>query len=415
MDAEEIMIRSDRPGQGSCGPRWGTACLAAGALLAWCGLVLSAGHFAINLALRVWAARDGLLPGYRAALLVSWKTTFLAFLLLAAAGLGRLLLRAASRRGLPRASAAGLLAAAGLLSLCALAVSSLRSAPAWCGSNRWGFPRVFVPNRTMEFDPKNGEVPLLHLSANSESYRDDEWTFAPPAPGTVRVLLAGDSTVAGLSIPDQADLLDKQLEKRLDAAGRARWEVWNLANAPASLWYFCEAVLRAAPEARARYAVLFVYAEKDIVFLDEQKALADKPAWFYPLALRTGLLQDLLAAAHNPWPRRYEADASVAEAQLAQFERLLEAGAAQGLHVIVWEAAGPYPQFDPYRGRPGVTFLDWRRSVGLSCGDDPKECRFYRDPAFGYPSGHLTPKGFALVADALAPVLLRLEQDRGRR
>lgn len=386
-------------------------------VLAWCVLVAAIGQLGLNVALRWWASRDGFLPGYSLALLLSWKTILLVFLLVLAFAFFFRALRRARLPGLRRGQVAGVLCGLALLTLLSGAGFHLAYGvwgEEWGGRNRWGFWRVYPPSTTTRDNPRNGEVDLVVATTNSHSYRDDEWAIPPPDDGTKRVLLVGDSVVFGLSITHKKDLLDTLLETRLNAGGAGRWDVWNIANPPSSLWYFTEAILRVAPDARPRYAIQYLYCDHDVTFYDEQAALADKPPAFYRLARWTGVDKDLLWMARNPWPYNYEVadNPTVLPARLAHFERLLAFCRETDLHLVVWEGNGPCGFFDPYRGRPEVSFLSWREEVGRSCGDDPRFCRFYRDPELGHPSGHLTPRGNALVADAIAPRLLELERAR---
>lgn len=396
---------------GSTAVRWGLVILA---LAVWVALVAGLAWLSTNLAVRIWAAVDGFLPGYRLALVLSSKTFVLAALLL---GFGAFLLRvprAAVRRGLERRRVTGALALAAALTLAWQAASLLSGEEQWVGRNHFGFSRLFPASATREFDPRNGEVPLLTVTTNSHSFRDDEWPIPAPDDGTTRVVLVGDSMVFGLSLPENADLLDKQLERRLNAAGQGRWDVWNVASSPASLGYFAEAVIRVAREAHPRYAIIVFDCGSDFAFSDEQLAQADKPGWFYPLARWAELLPDLLWTSKNPWPFDEEDHVApdVLRTRLDQFERLLADATANGYHVVVWAVDVPCPRLAPFRGRPEVSFLDWRAEVGLSCGADPDRCPFYLDPTLGHPSKHMTPLGTRHVAAALAPKLLALEAQR---
>lgn len=384
-------------------------------LLVWCALAAGIGHFGTNLVLRSMAAADGFQPGYEGALFVSWKTGVLLALSIVAPAFARRLLRGAPALGLRRPVAALLLASLGAVSVAGVVALDYCGSLSWAGMNRWGFWRVWPPGIETRFDPHNGEVDAIEAAFNAESYRDDEWTIPAPDDGTTRVVLVGDSVVASLSIERTVDQLDKQLERRLNEGALGSWDVWNVANAPASLWYFCEAIQRVAPDARARYAVQVVYCPVDLTFHDEQIALADKPPWFPRLARGVGLSDDLLWMAHNPWPYEYRpGDPALEAAHRARFERLLGFVREQDMHLVVWQATTPCAILAPFRGRPEVTFLSWQEHVGLACGDQPEHCNFYLDPRFGHPSGHLTPLGMSHLADVLAPTLLELEAARRR-
>lgn len=398
----------------SLASRAGRAGLVVAALGVWVALVLGLVYLAGNLALRTWAAFDGFLPGYRLALVLSSKTLLLPAVLLAFMAYLLWIPRLSVRLGVPRRRVTLALVGSAVLALVWNALPLLGGEEAWVGKNRFGFARIWPASETRTFDPQNGEAALLTVRTNSESCRDDEWPLPAPADGTIRALLVGDSIVFGLSLPENADLLDRGLEERLNAAGAGRWDVWNIAAAPASMGYFVESITRVAREARPQYAIVFFDCDSDFAFHDEQLALADKPDWFYRLGRALDLLPDLLWTSKNPWPLDEEDHASpeVVRARLDQFERLLEDAKTNGYHVVVWQVDVPCPRLAPYHGRPEVSFFDWQAEVGLSCGEDPARCPFYLDPALGHPSKHLTPLGMRHVAGALAPRLLELEARR---
>jgi hypothetical protein len=363
-------------------------------------------------------ALDGCAPGHRPAMILTWKTLLLASLLFLQVLLARRILAAHARRAFSIHRAIGMLAVVGALVVSLVITKGYllaRASPdvGWWSANRWGFMRTFPANTDVTMDPHNDEIPSLRMVTNSQSFRDGEWIIPPPDDGTIRVLLAGDSTIMGLSLPEKADTLDARLESRLSTPGSPRWDVWNLANTPASLWYFAEVILRAAPDARPRYAILYVNCSQDVFFLDEQRALADKPSWFYPAARLTGVRDDVLQLSANPWPFSYEtSDPEVKRFALEPFERLLRYAASHGLHLVVWEAPEACAFLQPYRNHSEVTFLDWKSSGGRLCDRGEEGGRFC--PGDGYPSGHLTPAGISHVADVMAPVLRDLEARASR-
>jgi len=382
---------------------------AAGLLIVWACLVALTAHLATNTLLRAWAALDGCLPGFRLQLLLTWKTFAALFLAVACALLVRALVRRLARPGVEGRRGAMALAGATLVGLGLLATSYIVLPASWVGRNRWGFSRVFPASTSISFRGMTGEVALLDIETNEDSYRDESWLLPAPEDGVERVILVGDSTVFGHSITSKADQLDTLLEKRLSAAGAKRWEVWNVAAAPSSLRYFTEVVKRAAPDASARYAILFVHCSHDVYFLDEQLAMADKPAWFYPVARATSVWEDILQVAANPWPRvkGREPYSKIRRALASTFEGLVAYASAKELHVVVWEAAGPCELFDAFRDSPHVTFRDHRHT-----SLQPR-ISLYEDPALGYPmTGHLTPRGMAVVADTLSAALLGAERRR---
>ena len=376
-------------------------------------LAAVAAPFGINVFLRVWAAMDGAAPGYGLAFLSSWKVGVLLALLVLVVVVAWRFVRA-TPPGLAARGLACLVVIATVVGIGGSVVyRDYDRGPLWAGQNRWGFWRVWAAGIETDFESQNGEVEIIEISTNSHAYRDDEWPVPAPDDGTTRVVLVGDSVVWSLSITRKSDQLDTLLEERLAAGGLGSWDVWNVANAPAALWYFDEAIRRIAPDARARYAIQVVYCPNDLSFHDPQLAMSDKPPWFGRLARSVGFDQDMLWMSHNPWPFDYRTDdPDLLRLLREDFERLLEFIRQREMHLVVWEATTRCDLFDLYRDRPEVTFLNWKEEVGLSCGDEPWSCDFFLDPKLGHPSGHLTPLGMRHVADVLAPALLRLEAAR---
>jgi hypothetical protein len=426
--------------------------VAGAGLLCFAGVSWLLMRLALHSVLMVWVAIDGALPDYRLPLAVSWKTFACLFLLTVAAILARWLARRLAGLGFKRRWTAALLVAAmaaalgplvqsyfqqlrlreALLSADDSEVDDLQDAHddvvTCLGANHWGWRYFGKPNSEWIFKPNNGEVDLLELSMNSYGYRDDEWVFpkgddgvfgkgddgvfgkgddgvfSKGDDGVSRVLLVGDSTVVGLSIRKKADMLDTLIEANLKESSDQRWDVWNISAAPASIRYFAEAVMRAAPDARASHVVVYVNCRGDIFFLDEQLAMADKPSWFYSLASISGVWKQILKVAANPWLadlKDLEKTARWNRPHLAAFERLLAYAAEASMHVVVWEAFGPCTFFEPYRELEHVTFVDYRYT------SQPEPRPLYEDPALGFSfTGHLTPKGMALVAEVLAKALV---------
>ena len=383
----------------------------------WAVLASCLTAYLLNFLCRVWVAGTGFLSGFHfLSILVTWKTMVLVIFLIFAWIVFVALRRLADRTGMRRGRRVGLFWGLAVVVFVMTTMWSLRPEDrhgAFPGGNHWGFWRPFAANLVDDFRPTNGEVDVLYIETNSESYRDDQWEIPAPDDGTIRALLVGDSVVFGFSLSTKRDLLDTMLEERLNAAGSERWDIWNIANAPASLWYFCESIMRIAPDARPRYAIMVFYGSNDLTAWDEQMALSDKPDWFHTLARNIEMHQDLLLMSSNPWPFQAELKDADAYAELfGHFERLLDFVADKGIHLIVWDATGPSKEFDPYRGREGVSFLSWREIVGEGCGGREGDCRFYEDPELGHPSGHLTPKGNGRVADIIAAKILELEAQR---
>lgn len=373
-------------------------------LVPWTALTGAIEVLAINFALRVLiVAQEGRDPGYGVALVVHWKTMALLLLIGIAWYAWTWLGRRGEALGIRRWARVSAGSIGALLALAfILRLAWVPPDPA-VGPDRWGFHRGMPPNAVHRFDPGSGEIPLVEVATNANSFRDDEWPLPAPDDGTHRVILAGDSTVLGMSLATKAEVLDTALEDRLNAAGKARWDVWNVGKVPAALWYFSEAILRIAPDAKARQAVIFLNCNYDVTLEDPQAVLADRPIWFHRLLDRNGVFSDLVRANAIRWPFDF---GSSNRFNLAAFERLLQYVAASGLLLTVVEGSGRCPFMDPYRERANVAFLSVG-PVAASCDPAKTACGLFLDPALGFrETGHLTPRGVTTVADALAPLLL---------
>lgn len=375
---------------------------------AWTVIAWSLVDQGLRTALRVIAAYDGIVGGYRSALLLSWRTMAFGLLLVVAILFVLVVLRLARSRGIPRWAVAlalvAFLGVGGLLN----AARPFAERPA---ANRWGFCPIFAPGETSLVELGWEGFPPMKVTPNRDGYRDDDWPIPPPQDGTNRVVLVGDSHVWGHGVPDSSGLLDKYLEQELNAAGAGRHDVWNVALAPASLWYYAAAIQRVAPVAGARYAVAVVYPD-DVCFVDEQRAMADKGSTFCRLAAEFDLIVDLLWMFHHvSAPQDYATDPRVQEANRAWFEQLVAFSEAQGLTLIVWQPVGAVELLKPYHGRPGLVFLEWQEEFRTPCG--MQGCDRRGDPAFTYPDGHPLPSTNAMVARVIARTILRLEAARG--
>jgi hypothetical protein len=380
---------------------------------AWTTLCWFLTELLANVALRVVAAQDGLVEGYRSALLLSWRTAAAGLLLLVAIVFAVAVIRGARVRRLPRWPFA-----LGLVVLLALAtglgpvgqVYFQESLPRQ--QNRWGFCPIFAPGSTQRLDLGWEGFPPMEVRVNDEGYRDDDWTIPAPEDGTRRVVLVGDSHVWGHGIPDASGLLDRHLEQALKREGGAPWDVWNVALAPAAFWYYAAAIERAVPAARARYAVASIYPT-DVSFLDEQRAMADKGDFFCSLAYQFGLMSDLLWMVHHvtfPKGNDFASDPAVQEANRAWFEQLVAFVERSGITLVIWQPMGAVELLKPWHGRPGLVFLDWRSAFGTHCTE--MECNWQEDPTLAYPDGHPLASTNARVAEVIARTILELEAQR---
>lgn len=151
----------------------------------------------------------------------------------------------------------------------------------------------------------------------------------------------------------------------------------------------------------------------DVAFVDEQRVLADRGPAFRLMAKRTGLLGDLLWMAHHVWWPGDEVDIAgdedVVAANREPFERLLAFAAQEKITLVVWQPLGAVELLQPYVGRPGVVFLDWRTAFGgAHC--DGAVCDWQDDAALAFPDGHPLPTTNGKVADVIAGAILGLEE-----
>lgn len=378
----------------------------------WYVLVQLSVGLTLNVVARILAAASGFIGLYGLALVLNWKTLVWLLVLVVAGLFAVATSRRAEAIGFAGRTWRALLVGIALLVVAWRLVTVFSSDGR--GPNRWGFVRTFEPGR-YTLDKRASDFPPMDLRINSHSYRDDEWEIPPKDDGTIRVLVVGDSQVFGYGLASNAETIDSQTETRLDAAGTARWDLWNIANPPASIWYYSEAVMRIAEVARPRYAILSIFPF-DVTFVDEQKCLADKSPWFYALEYEARLLEELLWMRHNLFFPKNEDPLDVSDGAVAfqreAFERLLAYGERTGLHIVVWEPVMKFPFFDSYRARPGVTFVDWTPPRPLACKQGWTNCTWQDDLSFAYDDGHPLAGTNALFADTLAAALLRLEAAR---
>jgi len=336
------------------------------ALVAAANAVLYAGlHCAAAAALKVWT---GVALDETTAMLfwlvLSWKFAFLVFflplLLLAWQGRGlaaRLLggegwLLWLARGSLLATAAAFLLGAAQPL------LSQKRSPTA--PRNRFGFYALAPNQDSVERRSWNPAMPPMHVVTNSLGYRDREWDLRAPLK---RALLVGDSFVWGVGIREQEGTLGACIADELDRGSRRRsWQVLAVAAMPSGLPYYIAAAQAVSREVALDAVIISYLGRVDDNLLDEQLLMSRQPMEVRLLLERFGLVQDLMeynaGSAGRALERWLLRDWEQARLR-ARFSGLLDSLSGRRIPLIVWEHGARDPLLDPFRGRPGLTFLDW--------------------------------------------------------
>ena len=330
------------------------------------------------------------------------------------------------RRGLPlllalASAAAGLLVAEGAVRLAGLAPELHRidvrpgsSAYRLSDDVRLGYE--LIPNF-------RGPASSDHFTfdyVNAHGFRDRERTLAKP-PGARRVLVLGDSVVAGHGLARREDTIPAQLERRLPGL-----EVLNM-----GVGGYCTGgevrLLEVRGLAWASDVVVIVYVENDTDDLNSQlielvqQERSARPAWTQDLFVSSALFR-FVAVRLDLWdlrrlaqlPRRIEQhmDALAPDNVRSGLKRLAELAREHHFEVLValWprfhaagvsEPAGPGEVAAREHGLRVLRLSDaFRRTP---CETTPAKCFTTGDGM------HPNVRGAAVAADALAKELVRTQ------
>lgn len=294
------------------------------------------------------------------------------------------------------------------------AARECRERAAHLAVNRWGFytpfglsagPYVVATGKT--------SVPDFVVTTNSMGFRDREWALHPRRP-VRRVVVAGDSFVWGYGIADPEDMLHRRLQAALDARQPGRWEVVNIANSPAALWYYVNALIAVGREVHPDVYVMSFLSFMDLEPWEVQRVKFGLPPFAVAMMDWSGVSERLMRTGVRvtlDYDRRGRADADTQAEMQGLFARLVEFVEDEGAQLVVWEALGAKFSFrEPYRGHPSVRFLGWEDVPGSPAGARPSAgvpWTWTEDPTLSYPGdGHPTPKANGLIAGVLARKIL---------
>jgi lysophospholipase L1-like esterase len=189
--------------------------------------------------------------------------------------------------------------------------------------------RFLYPQEFYEVDPEIGhelrptQRAFTHdrpVSINSLGLRDREFTPEPP-PGTLRVLALGDSQTFGNGLR-LSETWPKQLERRLEEADNARWEVINAGIPATDTWQHEILLARLLRVTNPHFVALALYIN-DVVPRPEHRtasASGQTNTWSKRLAYllkRSALVTWIYYRILLPWQaRRLEREGSLEEAVL---------------------------------------------------------------------------------------------------
>lgn len=396
-------------GVGVLAPRTPTALVLAAVLaLAWTPLLALTLELLAVVSLRAWLWKVALPAEVGRALLVDWKLFVGPAGALALLGawvwIGRRLARTGARRGRRVAFHAALVALTLLTAFWRFgAWQDAAEREGGRRPNRLGLYSTYPPHfRGLERSDKHG-VPAAELSINAEGFRDDAREYVP-RPGVRRVLVVGDAFVFGRGISSAGDLLHAQLQTALDRAGGGPWEVMNLAQQPAALWYYTAALRAALRAVHADVLVLTHLRGFDLEPFELRRLETVLTPGENAVVRAFGIDQDVqwLGASIGARAARGEGggpSASGLAALHAAVAHLVADADLAGAHLFVWEPLGHDPFFDPFRACPGVSFVAGDDLLGPHTTTRP----WFWDAALAYPDdGRPTPFANRLTAEGLA-------------
>ena len=137
-----------------------------------------------------------------------------------------------------------------------------------------------MPSRSYvrDFTNETGKdgYPKASYDINSLGYRDRE--PSPPGPGVRRVLVVGDSYVLGDGIPTNEQTISACLQRALDKASPAGWQVMNAGVEGNGLYGYARAVSALVPALKPQIVVVGYLGWSDEVVFDAQRLVDVTPA-----------------------------------------------------------------------------------------------------------------------------------------
>lgn len=349
--------------------------------------------------------------GYTALLptvIVSWRTAFLA----ACALLLRLVW--ARRPGLPSVSELRHHRRAWGLGLFFWAAIVLVPSISEQQPNDFGF-RVDDPSETFWVDRNHPHRPPALVTTNDQGFRDTQWSTAP-ARGARRIAVVGDSYVYGKGVPDEAGLIDRLLEARLNQLDdNAPWEVLNLGYPGHGFLSNLDLARLAIEQLGPRAVVIgcLGMADWDIFEVQEQYR-AFGPIGFGALTAM-GVTEDLWNASlmHSMGlpQRRDGVEAFIGFLLIEQRMRsLLDAAETRHVDVVIWEYYEPFSFYQRFKDHPNLHVTGWPSGFERSWNG------WGSDPRLAIPvDRHPTAAANSIIAEHLAPQLVSLVNSSEQR
>ena len=339
------------------------------------------------------------------------------FPLLVALVIGLLVLRGRLGRTLARRSFDVGVAAA---LLTALSLAVLAAGPYAPVRNRWSFFLRTPPGGSRLLPSRVASMPDELIEVNSLGFRDRERSLRPP-PRTRRVLLVGESFVVGSGIANPKGMLHTQLEFALDASGDDDWEVVNVAQRPAALWYYTRALIALVPDMEPEVVVMSYLSWYDLEWWETQRVSYGLPPFLVGLCDSFEVTNDMLVFAKRlteSYQEQGRADPSVVADLRASLEELLRVLERRRIPLVVWLPYESDGMFEPYAHHPLLSLLGWEAVPYLS----PREAgdlgaapvpRWQEDPALHFVGdGHPTPAANRMFARAIAEEIRRVTRSR---
>ena len=356
---------------------------------------------------RAWLWRIALPAEVGRSLVFDWRLLLAVALLLALAGAWIALGRHLVRRRAPRPARATFhLLLVGLTAGAAVwRVGVWQEAVARTGvrePNRFGLLTSYPPRHRGFEQSGKPTVPAARIETNREGFRDAERDYAP-RDDVHRVLVVGDSFVYGYGIAKAEDLLHARLERALEDEGGGPWEVMNLAQQPAALWYYVRALRTVHRAVHADILVMSFLRGYDLEPLELRRLETLLTPSEYAVVRAFGVDEDVMRIGARSGADAMAGDggptAGVRAELLVAFAHLVAEVAASGAHLIVWEPLGFDPFFAPFGAAPHVTFVG-PDEVLAPHANAPS---WFEDEALAYvDDGHPTPLANRYIAEHLA-------------
>ena len=243
--------------------------------------------------------------------------------------------------------------------------------------------------------------PPIHMVTNSLGYRDQEWVPGGH-PGVRRVLLIGDSQVAGIGIAEGEDVLDRNLEHELERRTGESWEVINGAIPGTGFRSYLMSARRLVPEVQPEAVVVFHDCLADLHLADPTFVRSRVDEWLWWLLSGSGAVEEFDRLGQICRHRECNGAEPIVAPEISsvsrQFASLNEALACSGTELYLW-SWHPCPYFPELTEVEGIGIVTW--------SDENLAVHWREDPELAIPvDGHPLPSANRIVARDLAGRLL---------